>query len=120
MGITLAHLDGLRALGVLRPGARVLTERLADSLRLLAWRMQRPAPRNIGIARESGAGRHPMPLLIKGILRRHIQLDRILYAKARVRFDADFAALAAAAGSAQVIDDHLDTVATQNPRAQSS
>lgn len=97
-----------------------LTERLADSLRLLAWRMQWPAPRNIGNARESGAGRHPMPLLIKGILRSHIRLDRILYTKARERFDADFGALVAAAGSAQAIDDYLDTVATQNPRVQAS
>jgi SAM-dependent methyltransferase len=108
-------LDGLASCHVVG-----LTERLADSLRLLAWRMQWPAPRNIGIARESGAGRHPMPLLIKGILRRHLQLDRILYAKARERFDADFAALVAVAGSAQAIDDYLDTVATQNPTAQSS
>lgn len=38
-----------------------ITERLDDSLRLLAWRMRWPAPRNIGRARQSDAGRHRLP-----------------------------------------------------------
>ncbi len=85
-----------------------LTERLHDSLRLVAWAMKWPAPRNLGKARMSGAGNCRIPERLKEILWRRLTLDSALYDGAQERFTTDFARLCRAAGSADRIDDFLD------------
>ena len=94
------YLDGVHVVG--------LTERLHDSLRLVARAMRWPAPRNLGNARMSGAGNHRIPERIKEILWRRLALDSALYQGAQERFEVEFARLCRAAGSSEKIDNFLD------------
>ena len=96
----LGGLEMLHAVGI--------TERLADSLRILAWYMRWPAPRNIATARVSEAGQQHMPSEVKANLERHLYFDGILYDRAKERFLSDYNALCKQAGSAEKIDDFLD------------
>jgi hypothetical protein len=95
-----AYLDGVHIVG--------LSDRLLDSLRLVAWAMKWPAPRNLGHARMSGAGNHEVPEKVREILWRRLALDSALYEGARERFERDYARLCRAAGSPDMIDDFLD------------
>jgi hypothetical protein len=85
-----------------------ITERLVDSLRVLAWKMGWPAPRNVGNARSSRAGENPIPKNIKNLVEHKLYLDSIFYQHARDRFLTDFAALVQDAGGEHNVDDHLD------------
>jgi hypothetical protein len=95
-----SYLDGVHIVGV--------SERLADSLRLVAWAMRWPAPRNLANARISGAGKRDIPKEVKAILWRRLALDSALHEGAQERFEIEFARLCRAAGSSEKIDDFLD------------
>ncbi len=73
-----------------RIGLVGLNERLVDSLRLLAWSLNWPAPRNIGNARFSGAGGARLPEEVRAILWRRLAYDQALYEMAQARFNAAF------------------------------
>ncbi len=75
-----------------------LTERLQDSLRLFAWRLGLPPPREVAHARHSKAGNAPMPDKIRDILREQLERDCALYDAARDQFQRDFAELTALSG----------------------
>jgi len=92
-----------------RMGLTGLNERLLDSLRLLAWFLKWRAPRNIGVARLSGAGGVRLPEELRAILWRRLAYDRALYEVANRNFNRAFNRLVAAAGSADQIDDFLDS-----------
>lgn len=85
-----------------------INERLLDSLRLLAWTMGWPAPRDIGTARLSGAGQREVPQPVRAILWRRLELDTIVHDCARSRFLKDYDRLCSAAGSPDEIDAFLD------------
>ena len=85
-----------------------VNERLLDSLRLLAWTMRWPAPRDIGAARLSGAGQREVPQPVLDILWRRLELDTIVHDCARSRFLEDYDRLCLAAGSPDKIDTFLD------------
>ena len=92
-----------------RIGLVGLNERLLDSLRLLAWSLKWRAPRNIGLARLSGAGGVRLPEEIRAILWRRLAYDQALYEVAKRNFNRAFDRLLAAAGSEDQIDDFLDS-----------
>src|SRR5690606_14658929 len=96
-------LDGLSRLHAVR-----LTERLPDSLRLFAWRLGLPAPRDLPHARDSGAGAADVPAEIEAIMADSLAADRTLYRAAEERFARDYAALCAAARGEDRIDAYLD------------
>lgn len=85
-----------------------ITENIDDTLRLFAWKLNLPAPRNIPRARTSGAGKAPMPEEIREVLDEKLRLDKALYEAAATRFRNDFDELRTAAGSESEIDAYLD------------
>lgn len=91
-----------------------LSDRLTDTLRILSWYMEWPAPRQISDARVSGAGQQQMDKQIKALLWRHLLFDQALYAEAKQRFIRDYNMLCTAAGSAENIDDFLDVRAKKH------
>ena len=94
-----------------------LSDRLADTLRILSWHMEWPAPRQFSDARVSGAGRQQMDEEIKALLWRHLMFDQALYAEANRRFMRDYEMLCSAAGSAENIDDFLDVRAEKHTQS---
>ncbi|HVX99908.1 MAG TPA: hypothetical protein VHA55_08975 [Pseudorhodoplanes sp.] len=85
-----------------------VSERLRDTLRLVAWRMRLPAPRDVPHARNTTAGTLPMSDSIRTLLRDHLACDTELYGRAYSRFAKDYAALVAEAGGETSIDRYLD------------
>jgi hypothetical protein len=93
-----------------------LTERLEDSLRIVAWRMRWPAPRNVGKIRLTGAGQSGLPLPIAMLQRKWLRVDRVIYAEATRRFESDFDSLVVHAGGISRVDDFLDQRAAKRCR----
>ena len=81
-----------------------ITERMDDSLRIMAWRLCLPPPQPKYHARSSQAGHHPMPDEIHQLLLPQLTEDTLLYKRAIDIFEKDFQRLVYLAGS----DRHQD------------
>ena len=94
-----------RALNILsRFNVVGITERMDDSLRIMAWRLCLPPPQIKYHARSSQAGQHPMPDEIRQMLLPQLTQDTLLYNRANDIFEKDFLRLVNLAGS----DRHQD------------
>lgn len=81
-----------------------ITERMDDSLRIMAWRLCLPPPQTKYHARSSQAGDYPMPDEIRQMLLPQLSEDSLLYNRANEIFEKDFLRLVNLAGS----DRHQD------------
>jgi len=88
-----------------------LTERMRDSLRLFAWKLRLPAPREYGYTRLSSAGSMAVPRVVMEKCSNILEIDSMFYDAVSNRFDSQFNELVEVSGGIDNIDNYLDMVA---------